>query len=271
MPANNPIAPWRPLIIAHRGARDEAPENTPPAFDRALRYPIDAIELDVQLTADHEVVLFHDQHLFKVTGRRHHLCRFDYPTLNTLDWGAWYHPAFKGLKLPTLKKVLETYLTRTSLMVEIKSHKADQISGRSQHLTREVVRLLSADSLKPYRENAYILSFDPEVLKTAYQLAPDIKYILNLEAERLSPGSLNEVVSGIGLPRGCLHGLCLAVRLLSEERVKRLRDTGKGLFTYSCNTHRQVYLAHRFGCDGVMTDRPGWLINVMGQKGWLAS
>ena len=51
----------KPWIIAHRGASFETPENTRSAFDKALTYPIEGLDLDVQMTSDGRSVLYHNR------------------------------------------------------------------------------------------------------------------------------------------------------------------------------------------------------------------
>jgi len=108
--SQNNITPW---IIAHRGARTEAPENTYAAFDKALTYNLDGIELDVQLTRDGVPVLYHDRTLYKISGLRKYISDLTYDELLSHDFGAWYSPAFSGETILTLKETLERYVHRT--------------------------------------------------------------------------------------------------------------------------------------------------------------
>ncbi|MBP7954208.1 MAG: glycerophosphodiester phosphodiesterase, partial [Nitrosomonas sp.] len=72
------------LVYAHRGANSEALENTRGAFDKALAYPIDGIETDVQLTRDEIAVLWHDRYLDKIGLSDKHIDDFDYLQLKEL-------------------------------------------------------------------------------------------------------------------------------------------------------------------------------------------
>ena len=114
-----------PWIIAHRGARDEAPENTCSAFERALTYPIDGIELDVQMSRDGLVVVYHDWTIRRLARRGRYVFALDREELAALDWGAWFHPDFAGEPMPTLGGILSRLGPRTRWLIEIKSHPAD--------------------------------------------------------------------------------------------------------------------------------------------------
>src|SRR5690606_19539586 len=94
------------LVIAHRGSSQIAPENTLPAIDRAIQDGADAIEIDVQLTKDGQVVVFHDEWVNRTTNGRGFICDLTYAELERLDAGSWFHPRFQGTKVPLLSEVL---------------------------------------------------------------------------------------------------------------------------------------------------------------------
>ena len=70
-------------IVAHRGAMDEAPENTASAFEAALSHPIDGIEFDVQMTEDGKLVLYHDDNLKRITGESRPISDYEYEVTGT--------------------------------------------------------------------------------------------------------------------------------------------------------------------------------------------
>lgn len=110
----------RPLIIGHRGAMAVAPENTMVSFQRGLADGADMVELDVQLTADNQVIVFHDIDIRdKTTGQGMiHTHTADY--LQTLDVGSHFDPSFAGTKMPLLDEVLAWARGKGSLMIELK-------------------------------------------------------------------------------------------------------------------------------------------------------
>ena len=113
-----------PWCIAHRGARDEAPENTITAFRRALAYPIDGIEFDVQLSADGVPVLYHDDTLAMVGGGDKQVSQLAESELEWFDWGGWFHPNFSGEALPTLEDAFKMLPRCPRMLVEIKTQPA---------------------------------------------------------------------------------------------------------------------------------------------------
>ena len=109
-----------PLIIAHRGDLSRAPENTLPAFQRAWEAGADGVELDVRLTRDGRLVVFHDRNLDRTsngTGPVNHCTLAD---IRSLDVGSWFAPEFNGETAPTLDEVFESLPRDYLINVEMK-------------------------------------------------------------------------------------------------------------------------------------------------------
>lgn len=248
--------------IAHRGARKEAPENTDAAFRRALDYPIDGIELDVQMSADGVAVIYHDRTLFRVAGRRKAVSECDYAYLKQLGWNNHLDRGFQREPLPTLEQVLERYGGRTRLLIEIKSHPAEQVSGHTDRLTREVLRLLDRyDRLLP-DGRIFLLSFDNRVLQLAHRLDPRWLCVLNLPDNKTHDlVSIFSSRAGSAPVDGTDHlwAVDVAIGRLSAEWIDWARGLGLRVFTYTCNGPRQLRKALNLGVDGIISDRPGWL------------
>lgn len=108
------------LVVAHRGAPHQAPENTLASFRAALAIGVDAIELDVHCSRDGELVVIHDQALARTTNGRGLVHEQSLDELRALDAGGWFAPTFAGEGIPTLDEAIETIGTRAALQVEIK-------------------------------------------------------------------------------------------------------------------------------------------------------
>lgn len=255
--AHHPL-PW---LVAHRGARDETPENTAAAFERALSYPIDGIELDVQMGSDRTLVIYHDWTTYRLNRKRTRLADLTRAQMAALDWGAWCDPTYAGTPMLTLDDTLRQFGPRTRLLVEIKSSEQDRRSGHSDRLTRQVVRALDNAAGLLSREQLYILSFDPDVLTLAYQLAPQWRYVWNVPEN--SPYKKLK-----GLDKGAtahLWAICIRIAVLDESLMQWAGERGLHCFTYTCNGPRQVQKALRLGVDAILTDRPGWLTGWLGK------
>ena len=252
-----------PMIIAHRGARTEAPENTAAAFDAALRHPIDGIEFDVQLSADGVPVIFHDDTLSRMTGSRRRLSSLPFSRLRALDLGTWFDPRFAGESILTLEEMLARYAGITDLYLEIKTSPRDSATGRVAALTEETLAVVKRHYMRVKTRRFHLLCFDARVLRLARTLMPTVPAMRNVDLPA-------------GLPRAAatpdrlkaeidtdLTAVNLAVKLLSPELAAVVRNRGKTLFTYTCNTSQQLRRALAAGVDGVMTDKPDWLATAL--------
>lgn len=243
--------PWR---IAHRGARREAPDNTTSALKKALTYPIDGIEFDVQMSADGRPVLYHDRTIWRLDRRRKRISDLAFSELEMLDWGAWFSSAFSGEPLLTLEGALEVLHACPRLLIELKSNPQDRLSGHVRRLTETVVSILKQKPYRPLQDRILILSFDPDVLAQAHALAPEYRYVLNSSDEGSSDLR--------NLPDSLLRNLWavdIHIGKLTAEWAHQVADRALRLMTYTCNNTFQVQKALALGVDAIISDRPFWL------------
>ena len=93
-----------PVVIGHRGASLYAPENTLAAFKLAVAQSAAAIEFDVKLTRDRQVVVIHDPKVSRTTDGRGSVSKLSLNEIKRLDAGAWFSSEFKGERIPTLEQ-----------------------------------------------------------------------------------------------------------------------------------------------------------------------
>ncbi len=140
----------RPLIIGHRGASAEAPENTLAAFALAQRQGADGIELDVQLSADGQPVVLHDSNLERTTNGRGHVQNFTVAQLQDFDAG-------QGQHVPTLDEVFETLGPNFLYNVELKT-----VALRDTGLAATVAERIQAHNLA---RQTVVSSFNPMAVR----------------------------------------------------------------------------------------------------------
>ena len=143
--------------FAHRGAHNVYPENSLPAFEEAINLKM-AIEIDVHLSKDKNVVVFHDDTLERMTGLN------DYVRFLTLEELKKLNLNGTEYKIPTLHEVLTLVNARTPILLEVKT----------ESNTREICKLV-IEELKNYSGEVFIQSFNPFVLRYFYKHAP--KYL----------------------------------------------------------------------------------------------
>ena len=110
-----------PLVIAHRGDVANAPENTLPAFLSAYERGADGIELDVRMTRDRQLVVFHDRALKRTGGGRGLVSNATLDEVRALDVGGWFAPEFRGEQAPTLDEVFDLLPPDYLINVEMKA------------------------------------------------------------------------------------------------------------------------------------------------------
>ena len=150
-----------PLIIAHRGDQSNAPENTLPAFQRAYESGADGIELDVRLTRDGQLVVFHDRGLKRIGKRRGLVTNTTLDEMRELDVGAWFGPEYRGERPPTLDEVFELLPADFLINVEMKAvidgmkviaHKVAEVARRHQRWGSTLVASFNPISLWELRK-----------------------------------------------------------------------------------------------------------------------
>lgn len=239
-----------PFIIAHRGAMTEAPENSKAAFDKAVSCGVDGIEFDVQITRDRCPVIFHDDSLIKINGSPKSIPDYSFQELSEFDFGSWFSSRFKNQRILTLEQVLLNYGSKIRLMIEIKPSPRKETKNLYFDLAAMVVE--SVRNLVPKNKvpNMFILSFDPEIIKSAYINDPDLNYVLNLEAPLINQDSLN-------IDPEILCGYCIEHTHIRRQFVENVHQDDKILMTYSCNTPQTLRHLVNLDLDVIMTDDPG--------------
>ncbi len=107
-------------ISSHQGANHAHPANTLPAFREAVRAGAHQIEFDIRFTCDGELVIMHDQTVDRTTNGSGDVSRKTLEELKELDAGSWKHPAFAGVRIPTLDEVLKIMPHNVWLNLELK-------------------------------------------------------------------------------------------------------------------------------------------------------
>jgi len=108
------------IVVAHRGASADAPENTIAAFNSAWEQGADVIEGDFQLTSDGHIVCIHDQDTLRVSGTPLIVKESTLEELKQLDMGWYFHDKLFDEKIPTIQQVFATIPDNKQILVELK-------------------------------------------------------------------------------------------------------------------------------------------------------
>ena len=240
-------------VVAHRGASGYAPENTMAAFRRAVEMGARFIETDLHLTRDARVVAIHDSTLDRTTNGHGLVDLLPLKEVRALDAGAWFgsHAAesFAGERVPTLDEILRFARERDIIFyLEIKS---DGTWG-VEHAVVAALR----DTGEAAR--VIILSFDPATLLSVNRLDQTMMtgYLCELPSNDLVERSVRAGARQIA-PRG---------DLVTPDLVKKAHEAGLQVVTWTINEPEQMRRLIAAGVDGIMSDYPDRLVNVLHEK-----
>src|SRR5262245_43372391 len=115
------ISDRKPYVVAHRGGRKWAPENTMAAFKKAIDAGVYGIELDIHRSKSGELMVIHDETVNRTTNGTGLIKDMTFAELQKLDAGSWFAPSFKDERVPLLSEVLALINGKCVLNVEIKN------------------------------------------------------------------------------------------------------------------------------------------------------
>jgi len=233
-------------IFAHRGANQEAAENTRTAFDKALEHHIDGIETDVQMSRDEVAVLWHDRFLGKLGHPMKHIDDYDHAELLSMNFAAHFSADEKPEGIMSLKEFIDAYRSRCHLLLEIKNRDWEQQS-RHEKKVRQTLELAGSAQ----GDAIMVSSFNLSSLEYAHQCAPEFPLVYNLETDQTFLDA--EKVLG---DHPYLHGLCLPIETLDEKMAGLLRDKDKLIAVYTCNSDAEIAKALELGVDILISDIP---------------
>jgi glycerophosphoryl diester phosphodiesterase len=234
----------RPLIVAHRGSSGRAPENTLAAFDRAIEDEADAIELDVRLSKDREIVVCHDASVDRCSDGSGKLSALTLRELKQFSAGAWYGRRFTGEKIPTLAEVYERYGERIAINVELKAGRFD----RDPALVDRCCALIDSFHL---RDSILITSFHHSLIALLKRHRPDIPAGLLLHPAHILRRSVRAFAERYGIDYLVIGGGSLRKAFIEDAHGYHVK-----IGEYTVNTERRLQRGLRYNLDAVITDHP---------------
>jgi glycerophosphoryl diester phosphodiesterase len=242
-----------PLVIAHRGDSAHRPENTLASFAGALEVGASMVELDVQLTADGELVVIHDPQLDRTTTGSGDVRRLTLAEVRAVSasYPGRFGDAWKGERVPTLAEALTLLKDRARVLIEIKGESVSEesASGVEAHTVELVRRLGLSDAVA-------LISFEHRALVRLKTLAPEIArgHLFG----RTSPDEVLRSAEAAGCSLVMPHK-----SQLSDELATRARAAGLTLATWVVDSPEELRQIARFGLYGVGSNCPGILIDAI--------
>jgi len=216
----------RPLLLGHRGACKDAPENTVTAFELALTHGADGFELDVRRTEDGQLAVTHDPAL-------HGFVVAETPFKKLLNYSHY--------AIPTLPDVLERYRQRAFLDIELK------VAG----MEAEVIRLLKQF---PPMKGVLVSSFLPEVVEALAKISEE--YPLGYICKR--PSEVNRWKQ-LPISHAVLH-----YNVVPDALIDELAAAGKKLIVWTVNDELELKRFAGLGVDGIISDDTRLMCRAVG-------
>ena len=237
-------------IVAHRGAAGKAPENTLAAIKQAIEDKTDWVEIDVQETADGEVVVIHDSDFMKLAGKQIKVWDATLAQMRDIDIGSWFDASFSQQRVPTLKQVLEVARGKANVVIELKYY------GHDKKLEQRVVDIVEEAGMV---KQTAIMSLKYDALKKVRALRPDWNIGL------LSATAIGDLT---GLDADFL---AVAMGMASGGFVRRAHEVGKQVFVWTVNDPISMSRMMSLGVDGIITDEPEMARQVLAEREQLSS
>lgn len=247
-------------IIAHRGASKDAPENTLRAFGLAIAQGADMIELDIRLSKDGQIIVFHDKVLQRTTNGEGRVEQFTLEELKRLDAGSWFEPHhFAQEPIPTLREVLELCAGRIMLNIEIKK---DAVQRNDNHVERQLLTLLEEYNMLPH---CMVSSFNTLTLVRLKEMAPKLSTALlygdsvrtNLRAKMPIYGyQAYQMVL-----RTRADSLNIRKNLVTQGFLRRSQETGVRIHPFTVDQPKLFKKFIRRQVNGIITNTPERLLH----------
>lgn len=238
----------RPLVIAHRGASGERAENTLPAFERAIELGADMIETDLHLTRDGVIVIHHDAALERL-GESGEIRDRTAAELAALDAAP---QEIAAQAIPTLWALLEGFASRIDFNLELKVG----LSAPYEGLEAQVLEAVEARGLS---SRMLFSCFDVNVLqrvreqaataRVALLVSPRDKSAVLDRAERVGAEAVNPHCS-----------------LVTAKWVRAAHDAGLAVYPYTANEIEEMKRLLDCGVDGVITNYPAMLRDLVEER-----
>jgi glycerophosphoryl diester phosphodiesterase len=240
-------------IIAHRGASHDAPENTLAAFRLAIEQGADGFEADFYLTADGQIVCFHDKDTERICGKKLLVSQTRFEALRALDVGSWKGPQWNDERMPTMEEVLAEVPPGKKIFIELKS---------AAEIVEPMARIIEASSLAP--EQIVIISFHADAIAASKKRLPRIRAHWLSDYKERQDGRVTptkeKVAATIRRIGADGFGSAAKPEHFDEAFLDDLRDSGcREFHVWTVNDPAVARYYQQLGTWSITTDRPAWL------------
>ncbi len=236
------------IIVGHRGARAEAPENTLAGFRYLRTLNIHHVELDVRLSADQQLVVIHDSKVDRTTDHKGYVEQYTADELQAMN-AAHHFPHWEGKTgVPLLSQVISEWPELKTIQLEVKTTSVPTLHLIAQKLNA----LIQSCQL---HDKAIVTSSDIKFLKILQQQSTDIRR--GLVAERFSRNPI-----GKARRLGCDY-LVIDWRRCSKKLIQRAHRKGLTVSTWTVNNVDVAKRLMSWEADSLITDIPSVMLKML--------
>jgi len=248
-------------VVAHRGASQDAPENTLAAFRLAWEQDADAIEGDFLLTSDRQIVCFHDAGTKRLCGVKRLVAESTLAELQTLDVGSWKDKRFANEHMPNLSDVLALVPSDKKFFLEIKC---------GPEIVPFLPRILQESGIE--LERVFIISFNKNVIRAAKERMPEqqaywlVTFHQDKQQEEQQDGqtrkwapTVEEVIATAQEINADGVDLNANTDVVNAAFVDRCHQAGLSVHVWTVDDLEKAIKLQKMGVDSITTNRPGYL------------
>jgi len=234
---------------AHRGDSRNAPENTLPAFESAVKKGAHQIEFDLHLSKDGRLVVIHDDTVDRTTNGSGRVEGMTFDAIRALDAGSWFDPKFEGVRIPTFREVLDVIPRYIDCNVHLKN-----APGVAEGATKVLLDMARLDHC--------FLAASKEQAEIARAIAPKIR-LCNMSRQGKEWGPYIETTVALGTELIQLVGGTDGL----PEAVEKLHEHGVRVNFFEAHTEEKIRRCVGADVDFVLTDDLDTCLRVLAEYG----
>jgi len=235
------------IVTGHRGASGHAPENTLSAMKIAIEMGAEFSELDVQETADGEIILLHDSSLKRTSGVDKNIWEVNYAELKGLDVGSWFSEKYKNESIPTLQEVINLVRGKMKLNIELKANKHE--------------KMLAERTLKVVIDNDFL----DQVIFTSFKF-DEIRKIRELNKEAKVGYIFGRMPKDVDVFSEDVDVLSVNIKTVDATFMKKAKAAGKEVAVWTVNKPEDMKRMIELEVDRIITNYPDVLRKVLDGK-----
>lgn len=263
------ISKAQPLVIAHRGAKKLYPENTILAFEKSAAMGVNALELDIRMSRDHVLCTIHDEEIAHYTNHQGKVWEYSYAELSLFNFGYYFkdeqnHYPYRNveddrLSLANVEQLFKQYGKTLYFILEIKDDK-----NRGKQAAKQLYTLINKYQMQ---HRVCVASFDHEVMEYFNKI--NKSGIPTIMDHTLSKSFVIANYFGFNrFQRYQNNGLMLPLEasdipLDDQYLIDKIHKQGLFVFYWTINTKKEMKQLIEKGVDGIITDRPDLLIELL--------